>query len=51
MFDLSPLLQLVAFGGVLALGPLAWVWWRVLVNLSMALRKRVGCAVTGSAPL
>jgi cytochrome c oxidase assembly protein subunit 15 len=28
LYDLSPLLRLMLLGSVIALGPLAWVWWR-----------------------
>jgi cytochrome c oxidase assembly protein subunit 15 len=28
LYDLAPALELMAFGLVLALGPLCWVWWR-----------------------
>ena len=28
LFDLSPLAQMLLLAAVLALGPLAWVWWR-----------------------
>ncbi len=28
LYDLSPLLRLMLLGTVIALGPLAWVWWR-----------------------
>ena len=28
LYDLAPALELMAFGLILALGPLCWVWWR-----------------------
>ena len=28
LYDLAPLIELMALGVVIALGPLAWVWWR-----------------------
>ena len=28
LYDLSPLLRLMLLGSAIALGPLAWVWWR-----------------------
>lgn len=28
VYDLAPALELMALGALLALGPLAWVWWR-----------------------
>ena len=28
LYDLAPALELMALGIVIALGPLAWVWWR-----------------------
>ena len=28
LYDLAPLLRLMALGAVMALGPLMWVWWR-----------------------
>jgi len=28
LYDLAPLLEVMALGAVIALGPLAWVWWR-----------------------
>jgi len=28
LYNLAPLLQLLALGTLIALGPLAWVWWR-----------------------
>ncbi|MDY0105485.1 MAG: COX15/CtaA family protein [Giesbergeria sp.] len=28
LYDLAPLLRLMALGAVIALGPLMWVWWR-----------------------
>ena len=28
LYDLAPLLEIMALGAAIALGPLAWVWWR-----------------------
>ena len=28
LYDLAPLLEMMALGACIALGPLAWVWWR-----------------------
>ena len=28
LYDLSPLVQMMALGAIIALGPLTWVWWR-----------------------
>ena len=28
LYDLAPMLEVMALGLVIALGPLAWVWWR-----------------------
>ena len=40
LYDLAPALELMALGIVIALGPLAWVWWRGRGNTPVRLSYR-----------
>ena len=39
LFDLSPLSSLLLLAALLALGPLAWVWWRGGANQSLLVKR------------
>jgi hypothetical protein len=50
LFDLSPLASLLLLATLLALGPLAWVWWRGGAEKSLLAKRHALTVWVGHRP-